>query len=289
MDSVFPSQLKGLFTAQETQVPRPPPEVHPSVLSNLQVGSVLLFFLYAFIFYSYASRNFKSYRKGHRDVIIIHALTGLTELSQFYLPSTTLSPTKVPLTAVILCTLQSTTNLLLVRTLSRDNPSLVRPVYQTGAFLRISLILAAYLLNSASLYHDSIAIIHAFAYTRLICFLFTTDSGFSETEVAEYDAPRRKGITFAQTYTAAVYGSALTVMGQMETGVLKRFGAVGFLVAVGGVMRVSGWVEGEVKRIAEGEKEGRKMVGADYLAWGLYKVGICGLSVLLETDRRVRA
>ncbi|EPS45935.1 hypothetical protein H072_75 [Dactylellina haptotyla CBS 200.50] len=285
METILPSQLKQFLAAQETTLPRPFFETAPKVLTSIRIGSILMFLLYVYILLSYASRGFKSYRKGNRDTIIIHALSGLSELTSFYFPVS--KATSVPLSAVILCSTQCATNMLLVRQLGRGNPALVRPVYQAGAIFRMAFIIAAYLSNSQSLYHDSVVIIHAFAYTRLICFLFTTASGFSETEVPEYDAPRQTTITFAQTYTAAVYGSALVVMGQMQSEGAQRYAAVAFLVAVGVVMRVENWVTEAMKKIEENKMQKRD--ARDYIACGLYTLGFCRLSVLLEMDRKMRA
>ncbi|KAF3913442.1 hypothetical protein AA313_de0200122 [Arthrobotrys entomopaga] len=179
--------------------------------------------------------------------------------------------------------------MLLVRKLGRGNPALVRPVYQAGAIFRMSFILAAYFSNSQALYHDSIVIIHAFAYTRLICFLFTTAPEFSNTEVPEYQAPKQDTFTFAQIYTAAVYGSALMVMGQMQNGFLQRYAAVALLITVGVIMRVENWVTATVqRRTSTGEVWERKS-GRDYIAYGLYTLGFCRLSVLIEMDGKVKA
>ncbi|KAJ6258523.1 hypothetical protein Dda_6567 [Drechslerella dactyloides] len=251
MEALLPSQLRH-FLAQETPTSTPLAHATPTVFATIDLAPILLVFLYAAILLSYASRSFRSYRKGHKEtdkltdtsVIIVHSLSGISELAQFYFP-TQHSLATVPLSAVLLCAIQSATNLILVRKLHRGNPALVRPVYQAGALFRIALMLAAYQCNSRGLYHDSVVVIHAFAYTRLICYLLTTANGFSESEVPEYDVARRgragsrSGITVAQTYTAAVYGAALLAMGQMER---VRCAGVVFLALVGVVVRVEEWV-----------------------------------------------
>ncbi|KAK6337800.1 hypothetical protein TWF696_001280 [Orbilia brochopaga] len=282
MEALLPSQLRQLLV-QETPAPRPLLHTTPTVFTTIDLAPAFLALLYSGILLSYAARSFRSYRKGHKEIIIVHSLSGITELAQFYLPTHT-SRTAVPISAVLLCSIQSATNLVLVRKLHRGNPALVRPVYQAGALLRLALILAAYHLNSHSLYHDTIVVIHAFAYTRLICYLLTTTSTFSESEVPEYDCARKRsnevGISVAQTYTAAVYGAALLAMGHMEL----RCAGVAFLVLVGLIIRIEGWVAVRMRRAASGKISRR---GAwDSVAWALYWVGICRLSVLCEMDRR---
>ncbi|KAK6531701.1 hypothetical protein TWF694_002877 [Orbilia ellipsospora] len=285
MEAILPSQLRQFLAAQETSIPIPPSITNPTVLVTLQASSVFMFGLYAYILLSYASRSFRSYRKGSKDTIIIHAISGISELLQFYSPIST--HTSVSLSAVILCTTQCATNMLLVRKLGRGNPALVRPVYQAGAIFRMTFILSAYIFNSQALYHDSVVIIHAFAYTRLICFLFTTASEFSNTEVPEYDAPKQATFTFAQTYTAAVYGSALMVMGQMQNDLLQKYAAVAFLATVGLIMRVENWVTVDIQQLAGGKVQEKSW--RDYTAHGLYTLGFCRLSVLIEMDGKLRA
>lgn len=94
-------------------------------------------------------------------------------------------------------------------------------------------------------------------------------------------------MTSAQTYTAAVYGSAMMVMGQMENGFTQKFAAVGFLAAVGVVMRVEGWVSEMMLKIAENKMEKRNV--QDRVACGLYNLGFCRLHVLIEMDRKFSA
>ncbi|EWC47272.1 hypothetical protein DRE_03391 [Drechslerella stenobrocha 248] len=224
-------------------------------------------------------------------VIIIHSLSGLSELTQFYLPISS-TASAVPAAAVFLCLIQCATNLILVRTLTRGIPALVRPVYQAGALLRTVFVLAAYAGASHELWHDSIVIIHAFAYTRLICFLFTTASAFTDTEVSEgagagAEIKGMSKLSVAQTYTVAVYGAALVSMGQMQHVFVGRYAAVAFLVIVAVVMRLEGWVERQMVLVAGCEMK-RGCLG-DHVAYLLYRIGICKLEVLLQMDRRVTA
>ncbi|KAJ6262984.1 hypothetical protein Dda_1542 [Drechslerella dactyloides] len=259
-------------------------------------------FLYGAILLSYTSKSFTSFRQNHKALVATHAISNLVELAQFYTlpfryPD---AESLVPVSSVLLCLLQCQTNFALVRRLKRGNPGIVRTTYQGAGILRIAIIIPAYLLQSRTLYHDAIVMIHAFVYARFIIYLFTVKQTFPNDEISEVESlntekdklvirklnevrgSNKSLVTVTQTYTAGVYGAALIVVGHQEDENMRKYGMMVFLITMGVLLRLEQWV-GD---IMDGYLQGRDLKTLKQrLAWVLYQIGLCRISTLVQMDK----
>ncbi|KAF3906930.1 hypothetical protein AA313_de0205408 [Arthrobotrys entomopaga] len=259
--------------------------------------------LYGAILLSYVSKRFNSYRQNHNLLVATHTISNLVELAQYYtIPwrYSGASSTTVPLTSLLLCILQVQTNFALVRKLKRGNPALVRTTYQGAGLLRAAIMISAFVLQSQTLYHDSIVVIHAFVYARFIIWLFTIRQRFPNAELSELDhlntdsdkamikqlhnisGANKSLMTTAQAYTAGVYGSALIVIGHQEDEFMRKAGIAIFLVTMAVLMRLEQWVGDILVEYLQGKE---MATFEQKLAWKLYQVGICRIQVLSQVDK----
>ncbi|KAK6543462.1 hypothetical protein TWF694_000208 [Orbilia ellipsospora] len=266
---------------------------------------VSIILLYGAILLSYASKNFNSFRQNHSLLVATHTISNLVELAQYYtIPwrYSGASSLPVPLASLLLCLLQVQTNFALVRKLKRGNPALVRTTYQGAGILRAVIMIPAFFLQSRTLYHDSIVIVHAFVYARFIIWLFTIRQSFPDAELSELDhlntdndkallkqlheisGANKSLMTTAQAYTAGVYGSALIVVGHQEDEFMRKTGIATFLIIMAMLMRLEQWVGDIVVEYLKG----KDMVTLEQkLAWKLYQIGICRIQVLSHVDKAV--
>ncbi|KAF3910410.1 hypothetical protein ABW20_dc0104099 [Dactylellina cionopaga] len=174
--------------------------------------------------------------------------------------------------------------------------------YQGAGIFRAVIIIMAYILQSRTLYHDSIVIIHAFAYTRFIIWLFTIRQSFPNEELSELDSlntekdkvlikdlykisgSNKSLMNIPQTYTAGVYGSALVAIGHQEDELMRKFGMAAFLITMALLMRLEQWSADNLM----GYLQGKDITTLKQkLAWKLYEVGICRIQVLSQLDKAV--
>ncbi|KAF3916376.1 hypothetical protein ABW21_db0206239 [Orbilia brochopaga] len=261
--------------------------------------------LYGAILAIYVSKNFTSFRQNHKALVATHTIACVIELAQFYtIPSRYPdTPDFVPISAVLLAFYHVFSNLALVRRLKRGNPGIVRTSYQSGGVLRAPLIIAAYLLQSRELYHDSTVLLHAFVYARLIIWLFTIKETFPNEEISELEylntesdkamnmklnearGSNKTLVTVTQAYTAGVFGSALIVHGHQEHEVMRKYGIMAYLVTMGVLLRVEQWT-GDI--MAEYLKGQELKTPRQKLAWVFYRIGFCRISTLVQVDKAVQ-
>ncbi|EPS43679.1 hypothetical protein H072_2438 [Dactylellina haptotyla CBS 200.50] len=285
----------------------PTPLENTSILAGKTWEPVLsITLLYGAVLLTYASKSFNSFRQNHGLLVATHAISNLVELAQYYTHPSRYpngSGTQVPVSSLLLCLLQVHTNFALVRKLKRGNPALVRTTYQAAGILRAAIMIGAFFLQSRTLYHDSIVIIHAFVYARFIIWLFTIRQYFPDEELSELDhlntdsdkglikhlheisGANKSLLTTPQAYTAGVYGSALIVIGHQQDEFMRKFGIAAFLITMALLMRVEQWA-GD---IVVGYLQGKEMVSLkQQLAWECYEIGLCRVQVVSQVDKAVR-
>ncbi|KZO98261.1 hypothetical protein CALVIDRAFT_596813 [Calocera viscosa TUFC12733] len=194
--------------------------------SCIALGIVLLG--YSTIFHQHTRRTFWRYRGGEvRLVLTAHALSGLLEILRFH--SLSLSAPPIPTTLdLLLCLVQSLTNLTLVRPLRRGQPSLVRPSYQAGALLRPLVSFLAWRSGSPALHAASVGIVHGFLYTRVLIWLLGT-TGLLEK--------------YADVYTVAVFVAGIVACADGPVRHLEKV----YIAVVAGVALANRWTTEQLR------------------------------------------
>jgi len=165
MDSIF-----NTLTSLTTHISQ------PGFQAKAELAYVLTIYFFAFNLHTRFTapvykKTFAASSRAINEVLITHIIAGLSEVLLYHIMNCideTVMPTKM---ALLLCYLQSATNMMLVKYLRRGVPAITRPSYQAGAILRPLLSTAAYLLQDAEMHRSSVKIINAFIYTRAIVWL----------------------------------------------------------------------------------------------------------------------
>lgn len=114
----------------------------------------------------------RKFRKSKAYHLPIHIVTGLFEITRYQLRVVLHGETVCPqLGDVAVCLVWAWSSLELVRSLQRGDPLTTRPAYQAGTVLRPVASLAAYALQSPSLYRVCAKAINSFLYARLGIFV----------------------------------------------------------------------------------------------------------------------
>lgn len=107
-------------------------------------------------------------------ILILHIISGLTELLGLYIRPLLHSSERIPDSLdLALCLAQSGTNLALVKRMARGQWKMTRPSYQAGALLRPILTVLGMIYDRADLHKSSLQILHAFIYTRYLIYLWS--------------------------------------------------------------------------------------------------------------------
>jgi hypothetical protein len=188
------------------------------------LGAYLTIILY------HTRRQIRIYSKifsKHRASLILHIITGITELSRYNITKTRLGHDNIlpePLD-VMSCIIWGCTSVVLVRTLRRGDPITTRPPYQVGAILRPVLSITSYLLKLPDLHKVSISALDSFLYARLGIFFFTYTPylrGYSSSAIYSLSIPLAAVFSI---HESCVPGASLV-----------------FILAVAGVAKVNEWV-----------------------------------------------
>lgn len=138
------------------------------------------------------------FKKSSCIPLLLHVISGSCEVAFYHLRllAGPVTPTRLD---VLLCLVQSLTNLILAKPLRRGRPRMTRPCYQAGAVIRPAITLAAYALGNPNLHRSSIKILNGFVYTRVLIWL-----------VKRLDLVQ----AYQDAYNLSVFGAALLAISE---------------------------------------------------------------------------
>ena len=126
------------------------------------------------IYHQHSQYSIPLYKAHMRPILILHIVSGLTELLGLYIRPLLHTHDKIPDSIdLTLCLAQSGTNMALVKRMARGQWKMTRPSYQAGALLRPVLTILGMIYQRSDLHTSSLQILHAFIYTRYLIYLWS--------------------------------------------------------------------------------------------------------------------
>ncbi|KAJ5925322.1 hypothetical protein N7454_007961 [Penicillium verhagenii] len=241
---------------------------------NIELAPVMChLFVYLAIILYHTRHQIRIYSKTfskHRAALILHIITGITELSRYHFTKTRLGHDNIlpELIDVTSCIVWGCTSVVLVKTLRRGDPITTRPPYQAGAILRPVLSITSYLHKLPALHRVSVYALDSFLYARLGIFFFTY-------------TPYLRGYSSSAVYSISIpLAAALAIHESRVPGA-----SFVFILAMAGVAKLNEWVTHR-SRISEkcGPKSKMDMLEA-YVLSGLLYLGFADLDRLRQVSK----
>lgn len=139
--------------------------------------------LYAAVFVDYERLTIPTYhqhiksirRRARKNAILYsHTFCGLVEILRWHIRNLWDPTPTADALDMLLCLVQSGTNLALVKNLVRGTPAMTRPSYQAGAIFRPILTFFAWQTANPALHKSSVKALNAFIYCRMLIFFMNT-------------------------------------------------------------------------------------------------------------------
>lgn len=147
-----------------------------SIRQKMELAWIIIIYFYAFNLHTRFTapvygQIFAKTKKHINIALTLHIIAGAAEVLLFHVLQYYMGTVIPDTIALLLCLLQSVTNLILAKFLRRGIPAITRPSYQAGAILRPILSALAIILQDPDMHRSSVKIINAFIYTRAIIWL----------------------------------------------------------------------------------------------------------------------
>jgi len=182
------------------------------------------------IYHQHSRFSIPLYKAHMRPILILHIISGLTELMGLYIRPLLHASEKIPdAMDLTLCLAQSGTNMALVKRMARGQWKMTRPSYQAGALLRPILTILGMIYQKAELHTSSLQILHAFIYTRYLIYLL------SKTRLLD----KHSDIYMMAVFTAAI----LAMMDTPFPATLSK----AYILCVAGISLLNHWTSQQLE------------------------------------------
>lgn len=161
-----------MFPASIVSYAAPFSGLHYRAVAELAIYIVLYSAIFGFHERRVIPTYNRKFRKSKSYQLPVHIATGLFEITRYQLRVALHGETVFPhFGDLLVCLIWAWSSLGLVRSLQRGDPLTTRPAYQAGTVLRPLVSLAAFILQSPSLYRVCAKAINSFLYARLGIFI----------------------------------------------------------------------------------------------------------------------